>query len=118
MFLCSEKLTLEEKIASAMINTFQLTESEVTSLREGDINEEFFRVLERAATIHNDCRSLMQSGHQVIAIEIMEQMAVFQVIFELFNFLLNIVYFEIIGYLNYFLGNRLRKIIQMGTNKL
>ncbi|XP_073975903.1 conserved oligomeric Golgi complex subunit 6 isoform X2 [Rhodnius prolixus] len=74
----SEKLTLEEKIASAMINTFQLTESEVTSLREGDINEEFFRVLERAATIHNDCRSLMQSGHQVIAIEIMEQMAVFQ----------------------------------------
>uniref|UniRef100_T1I707 Conserved oligomeric Golgi complex subunit 6 n=1 Tax=Rhodnius prolixus TaxID=13249 RepID=T1I707_RHOPR len=72
----NEKLTLEEKIASAMINTFQLTESEVTSLREGDINEEFFRVLERAATIHNDCRSLMQSGHQVIAIEIMEQMAV------------------------------------------
>ncbi|KAK9499850.1 hypothetical protein O3M35_002809 [Rhynocoris fuscipes] len=74
----NEKISMEEQIASAMIKTFQLTESEVNSLREGDINEDFFKALERAATIHNDCRTLMQCGHQVIAIEIMEQMALFQ----------------------------------------
>ena len=56
--------------------------------REAAITEEFFRVLDRVQSIHSNGRMLMQSGHQTAALEIMEQMALYQVylfIYSMYN---------------------------------
>ncbi|XP_047114624.1 conserved oligomeric Golgi complex subunit 6 [Schistocerca piceifrons] len=74
----SQKLTLQQKMADAFLRSFQLSSSEQTVLRDGAITEEFFSALERVQSIHGSCRTLMQSGHQTAALQIMEQMALYQ----------------------------------------
>lgn len=63
-----------------MIETFQLTPSEVTELQSFDspITSEFFIALRKSKQIHQQCKLLLQSGHQPTAFEIIEQMASFQ----------------------------------------
>ena len=72
-------------MVAAFLSSFQLSLGEQTILRgssrEAAITDEFFRVLERVESIHSNCRMLMQSGHQTAALEIMEQMALYQVCF-------------------------------------
>ena len=48
--------------------------------REATITDEFFKILDRVQNIHSNGRMLMQSGHQTAALEIMEQMALYQVV--------------------------------------
>nr|CAD7260559.1 unnamed protein product [Timema shepardi] len=78
----SEKLTLQQEVAGAFLRSFQLSPSEQTTLRGGSrdtpITSQFFIALERVQSIHTNCRTLMQSGHQTAALDIMEQMALYQ----------------------------------------
>nr|CAD7586319.1 unnamed protein product [Timema genevievae] len=78
----SEKLTLQQEVAGAFLRSFQLSPSEQTTLRGGSrdtpITSQFFVALERVQSIHTNCRTLMQSGHQTAALDIMEQMALYQ----------------------------------------
>jgi hypothetical protein len=74
-------------VADAFLASFQLSSAEQailhSSSHEAAITDEFFTVLERAQSIHSNGRMLMQSGHQTAALEIMEQMALYQVHFVL-----------------------------------
>lgn len=74
-------------MADAFLRSFQLSPAEQAILhgssREAAITDEFFTVLDRVQNIHSNGRMLMQSGHQTAALEIMEQMALYQVCFTL-----------------------------------
>jgi len=82
---CSQKLCLQQEVVAAFLSSFQLSFAEQAILHgsshEAAITDEFFRVLERVQNIHSNCRVLMHSGHQTAALEIMEQMALYQVCF-------------------------------------
>ncbi|XP_068085957.1 conserved oligomeric Golgi complex subunit 6 [Anabrus simplex] len=77
----SQKLCLQQDIVEAFLSSFQLSPAEQAILRgshEVPITSEFFTVLERVQNIHTNCHTLMQSGHQTAALEIMEQMALYE----------------------------------------
>ncbi|XP_063226124.1 conserved oligomeric Golgi complex subunit 6 isoform X2 [Bacillus rossius redtenbacheri] len=78
----SQKVSLQQEVVSAFLRSFQLTPAEQVALRgvsrDAAITHEFFVVLERVKKIHTDCRTLMQSGHQTAALDIMEQMSLYQ----------------------------------------
>ncbi|PSN44948.1 hypothetical protein C0J52_16472 [Blattella germanica] len=80
----SQKLCLQQEVAGAFLQSFQLSPAEQSVLRgasrEAAITNEFFAVLDRVQNIHSNGRMLMQSGHQTAALEIMEQMALYQVV--------------------------------------
>ena len=52
----------QEATVDEFIEKYQLRDSEVTSLREGDIDGDFFAALEKAQAIHQDCKGLLQAG--------------------------------------------------------
>ncbi|XP_021917811.1 conserved oligomeric Golgi complex subunit 6 isoform X2 [Zootermopsis nevadensis] len=78
----SQTLSLQKEVAGAFLRSFQLSPAEQAVLRgssrECAITDEFFTVLDRVQSIHSNGRMLMQSGHQTAALEIMEQMALYQ----------------------------------------
>ncbi|KAF7382195.1 conserved oligomeric Golgi complex subunit 6-like [Vespula maculifrons] len=78
----SQILSMQQEVASAFIKSFQLSQSEITSLhgshRESPITEEFFTILNRVQEIHSNCRILMQSGYQTLALDIMQRMTLLQ----------------------------------------
>lgn len=78
----SAKIGMQQKVVSAVIEKFQLSPDELTSLhgktRDGPVTQELFTVLDRVHQIHSDCRILIQSGHQTVALDIMEQMTMHQ----------------------------------------
>ncbi|OXU30760.1 hypothetical protein TSAR_013226 [Trichomalopsis sarcophagae] len=77
-----KKLTMQQEIANAFIKRFQLNADELAVLhgssREDPITEEFFIVINRVQEIHSSCRILMQSGHQTLALDIMQRMTLLQ----------------------------------------
>lgn len=77
-----KKLSMEQEVASAFLERYQLSPAELTvlhgSTRDSPITPVFFTALQRAQTIHSDCRVLMQSGFQTVALDIMEQMSLHQ----------------------------------------
>lgn len=75
----SSRLSIQETIAKTFIKTFQLTPEELSALKHASITNDFFQALERVQVIHGNCRTLMQSGHQTLALEIMDQMSLYQV---------------------------------------
>lgn len=70
---------MQQEVAKSFLRSFQLTPVELSALREANITEDFFSALERVQMIHTNCRTLMQSGHQTSALDIMDQMAMYQV---------------------------------------
>ena len=76
------KLQTQQKIASGFLSRFQLSVAEHQMLygakRDAPITAEFFQVLDRVQRIHTDCRTLMQSGYQTVALDIMEEMTLHQ----------------------------------------
>lgn len=74
-------------VISAFLEKFQLTPDELIALhgnksrKDFPVTLEIFTALERVQKIHNDCKILMQSGHQTLALDIMEQMTLHQVFF-------------------------------------
>ncbi|XP_057372549.1 conserved oligomeric Golgi complex subunit 6-like [Daphnia carinata] len=76
----SNQLSMEQMVASKMIESFQLTPAEMTELQSFDraITAEFFTAFRKSKHIHQQCKLLLQSGHQTTVFEIMEQMASLQ----------------------------------------
>lgn len=78
----SNKLTLRKEVSGAFLNRFELTIEEHQILygqnRDDPITNDFFTVLDRVQLIHNECRVLMQSGYETLALDIIEKMAFHQ----------------------------------------
>ncbi|RZF43377.1 hypothetical protein LSTR_LSTR001638 [Laodelphax striatellus] len=74
----SEKLTMQQDVAKSFLKTFQLSKDELAALGEANITEAFFSALDRVKSIHENCRTLLQSGHQTLGLAIMDQMAMYQ----------------------------------------
>lgn len=74
---------MQQQIVAAFIDKFQLTQDDLAALygktRDAQITPELFVVFDKVQRIHSDCRILMQSGHQNVALNIMEQMTLHQV---------------------------------------
>nr|CAG4643844.1 EOG090X03SX [Lepidurus arcticus] len=81
-----QNLKAQREIAFALLSHLQLKPEEVALLRgvglkpdqDDPISLEFFAALEKAQTLHKNCRLILQTGHQATALEIMEQMALYQ----------------------------------------
>lgn len=69
----------QQLLAEAYSKAFQLNSSEVACLRSNNITPEFFTALQKTQTISNNCRVLMQAGHQTSALSLMEQISTHQV---------------------------------------
>ncbi|KAL3283844.1 hypothetical protein HHI36_018014 [Cryptolaemus montrouzieri] len=75
---------VQQQIVRAFLKTFQLTPDEIIILhgnkqnRNLPITRDIFTVLDKAQTIHGNCKVLMQSGHQTLALDIMDQMTLHQ----------------------------------------
>nr|CAG4638356.1 EOG090X03SX [Cyclestheria hislopi] len=76
----NNRLAMEHDIASKAVDALQLSPAELSVLRGSDqpITSEFFAALEKCQQIHHQCKLMLQSGHQITAFEIMEQMALYQ----------------------------------------
>jgi len=76
----NNKLSMEQQVTAKMIESFQLSPSEVSVLCNADesITEEFFAALFKAKGVHHRCKEILHCGHQATALEIMEQMALYQ----------------------------------------
>lgn len=78
----NNKLLLQQRIASGFLSRFQLSVTEHQTLygvtRDDPITAEFFNVLDHVQMIHSDCKTLLQSGYQTAALDIMEEMTLHQ----------------------------------------
>lgn len=89
------QLQVHQQIAGAFLQRFQLTIAEHQQLYgtssattttattpagspAAPITGAFFEALSRVQSIHADCRVLLQSGHQAVALDIMEEMTLHQ----------------------------------------
>ncbi|XP_057652792.1 conserved oligomeric Golgi complex subunit 6 [Diorhabda carinulata] len=71
----------QQKIVDAFLGSFQLSPEHVKILQSNKellLTPEIFTVLDRVQEIHNNCKMLMQSGLQTLALDIMEQMTLYQ----------------------------------------
>eukprot|EP00112_Aurelia_sp_Birch-Aquarium-sp1_P010006 Seg2159.4 transcript_id=Seg2159.4/GoldUCD/mRNA.D3Y31 product="Conserved oligomeric Golgi complex subunit 6" protein_id=Seg2159.4/GoldUCD/D3Y31 len=76
-----KRVEVHAKIADAFLERFQLKPEEIKVLRGSrgvSITEDFFKALERAKKIHQDCKILLRSKQQRAGLEIMETMALYQ----------------------------------------
>lgn len=79
------KNDMQLKVTEAFLSAFQLNTDELMALygeknrKDSPVGVEIFGALDRVQKIHNDCKILMQSGHQNLALDIMEQMTLHQV---------------------------------------
>lgn len=69
----------QQLLAEAYSKAFQLNSSEIACLRSNNITPEFFTALHKTQNISNNCRVLMQAGHQTSALSLMEQISTYQV---------------------------------------
>ncbi|KAK2881436.1 hypothetical protein Q8A67_018704 [Cirrhinus molitorella] len=77
----NHRLEVRAQVAQAFLSKFQLSASEMATLRsarDGPITEDFFRALNRVKNIHEDVKVLLRTNQQTAGLEIMEQMAVLQ----------------------------------------
>ncbi|CAG9862080.1 unnamed protein product [Phyllotreta striolata] len=76
-----DKNVKQQKIVNALLEKYQLSPDYFSILQGGKeqlITPEIFSVIDRVQEIHNDCKVLMQSGLQTLALDIMEQMTLYQ----------------------------------------
>lgn len=82
-FIFSDKLCLQEKLTKAYTENFQLSQQELISLygntSDAPVTLELFEVLDRIQQITSSCRILSQLGQQTLALDIIEQMTLYQV---------------------------------------
>lgn len=84
-----KKLIGERDIAQAYLNAFQLNGDDLRILRHtenstGVLSEEFFEVFEKIQKIQANVNILLKVGHSTTAVEIMDQMGLFQVNSDVF----------------------------------
>ncbi|CAG9822334.1 unnamed protein product [Phaedon cochleariae] len=72
----------EQKILDALIGRFQLSPEDISvfqgSKKEFLMTNDIFAVLDKVQGIHDECKILMQYGLQTLALDIMEQMTLYQ----------------------------------------
>ncbi|CAF0855529.1 unnamed protein product [Adineta steineri] len=77
----NQELNIKSRITEGFIERFQLKPDELNALRttrDGFLHPQFFNVLKRVKSIHQDCKLLLRTNQQTIGLEIMEQMALHQ----------------------------------------
>lgn len=66
---------MKKEVITAFISRYHVSPQQAAVLkRSDDIDTEFFTVLDRVRTIHQDCKILLQT-HQTTGLQIMENMA-------------------------------------------
>jgi len=84
MFIFRKSVSNQQLLANAYVKAFQLSSSEVACLRSNNVTPEFFTALRKTQNISNNCKVLMQAGHQTSALSLMEQISTYQVLFILY----------------------------------
>ncbi|RVW49956.1 Conserved oligomeric Golgi complex subunit 6 [Vitis vinifera] len=59
-----EITTQRQEIASCFLRDYQLSNEEISALREEDLNENFFKALSHVQEIHANCKILLRTHHQ------------------------------------------------------
>ncbi|XP_044467263.1 conserved oligomeric Golgi complex subunit 6 [Mangifera indica] len=70
--------TQRQEIVSCFLRDYQLSNDEITALRDEDLNENFFEALSHVQEIHANCKVLLRTHHQRAGLELMDMMAVYQ----------------------------------------
>ncbi|XP_023022875.2 conserved oligomeric Golgi complex subunit 6 isoform X1 [Leptinotarsa decemlineata] len=77
-----EQSIAQQNILKSLLSKFQLSPEDLLVLQGNKkdilITHEIFSVLDKVQKIHSDCKILMQSGLQTLALDIMEQMTLYQ----------------------------------------
>lgn len=68
----------KEKLIDEFLHRYQLLPEEAAMLENGEVSETFFKTLNRAHTIHSNCRDLLRTQHQRAGLELMDTMARYQ----------------------------------------
>ncbi|KAL9275464.1 Conserved oligomeric Golgi complex subunit 6-like protein, partial [Drosera capensis] len=72
-------ITLQrQEIVSCFLRDYQLSNEEISALREQDLNENFFKALAHVQEIHANCKVLLRTHHQRAGLDLMDMMAVYQ----------------------------------------
>ncbi|CAH0391613.1 unnamed protein product [Bemisia tabaci] len=74
----AKKISMQQQVAEAFIGQFQLSPEQLALLTDSNISQSFFEALDKVHSIHERCRTLMQSGLRTVALDIMEQMSRYQ----------------------------------------
>lgn len=73
----------ENTVVNAFLKKFQISREELALLNGEDGNVfltyEIFSILDKLQNIHNECKTLMQSGLQTLGLGLMEQIKLYQV---------------------------------------
>ncbi|KAK6942165.1 Conserved oligomeric Golgi complex subunit 6 [Dillenia turbinata] len=73
-----ETTTQRQEIVSCFLRDYQLSNEEISALREEDLSENFFKALSHVQEIHANCKVLLRTHHQRAGLELMDMMAVYQ----------------------------------------
>ncbi|XP_020581420.1 conserved oligomeric Golgi complex subunit 6 [Phalaenopsis equestris] len=72
-------LTIQrQEIVSCFLRDYQLSNEEITALRDEELNENFFKALHHVQEIHANCKILLRTHHQRAGLELMDMMSVYQ----------------------------------------
>ncbi|KAI4471260.1 component of oligomeric golgi complex 6 [Holotrichia oblita] len=78
------KNEMQTEVVTAFLDTFQLSSDEINALhgskirKDTPITNDIFIALDKVQKISNNCKLLMQYGHQTLGLDIMEQMTLHQ----------------------------------------
>ncbi|XP_060968898.1 conserved oligomeric Golgi complex subunit 6 [Cannabis sativa] len=67
-----------QNIVSCFLRDYQLSNDEITALRDDDLSPAFFKALSHVHDIHANCKLLLRTHHQRAGLELMDMMAVYQ----------------------------------------
>ncbi|KAF5745078.1 Component of oligomeric golgi complex isoform 1 [Tripterygium wilfordii] len=70
--------TQRQEIVSCFLRDYQLSNEEISALRDEELNENFFKALSHVQEIHANCKVLLRTHHQRAGLELMDMMAVYQ----------------------------------------
>lgn len=70
--------TQRQQIVSCFLRDYQLSNQEISALRDEELNENFFKALNHVQEIHANCKLLLRTHHQRAGLELMDMMAVYQ----------------------------------------
>ncbi|WCJ29012.1 Conserved oligomeric Golgi complex subunit 6 [Euphorbia peplus] len=73
-----EITTQRQEIVSCFLRDYQLSNEEISALRDEELNENFFKALSHVQEIHANCKILLRTHHQRAGLELMDMMAVHQ----------------------------------------
>ncbi|XP_020693435.2 conserved oligomeric Golgi complex subunit 6 [Dendrobium catenatum] len=70
--------TQRQEIVSCFLRDYQLSNEEISALRDEELNDNFFKALQHVQEIHANCKILLRTHHQRAGLELMDMMSVYQ----------------------------------------